>query len=100
MSANLRNYVLGRFDRQESLGSLSEDRDALGFTQPRSGENVIDRRLGPGKGIIRPQHNLARADLGGQVAQALRCAARTAASLASRSLRSATVRSGPCGTAS
>ena len=33
---------------------------------------MVDRRLGPGKRIIRPQHDLARADLGDQVAQPLR----------------------------
>src|ERR1700719_296334 len=63
---------LRRLDHQELLSGLSEYCDALGIAQPRSIEDVVDRRLRPGKRIVGPQHDLARADLGDQVAQPLR----------------------------
>ena len=59
---------LRRLDHQELLSGLSEYCDALGIAQPRSIEDVVDRRLRPGKRIVGPQHDLARADLGDQVA--------------------------------
>jgi hypothetical protein len=53
------------------LAAVPEDRGVLGIAQPGGGENVVDRRLGPGKWVVGPHYDLAHADLGDQVAQPL-----------------------------
>ncbi len=60
-----------RREGEELCGGLSAYHDALGLAQPGRGEEVVDRRFGPGKRMVRPPYDLARADFGDQVAQPL-----------------------------
>ena len=73
LSPSFMSNELCRLEVEELGCRLPEYRDAIGIAQPGRGEDVVDRCRGPRKRIVRPHHDLARADLGDQVTQPFGC---------------------------
>src|SRR3982074_3107968 len=58
-----------QLDSQEPRRGIAQHGGALGIAQARRFEDVIDRRVGPGKRIVGPHNDLARSHLGRKMPQ-------------------------------